>query len=786
MHQQMGNNLIDNMKLSGVYQGFLVNYVTKDNEIRIVTCKTLYEKIRTDFKNIKLDKELYAKYKTIFVDNLSKDKALNKMNSFVKLWSNGIDDSNEILKHNVLLNTLNTSFVNRAETLGVSAKASVFGLATAQMHSKEQFTISTQMAITHLPELKAMVHVIVVALSPLLMLFAILFMNAMFAKTFVTLHLWIVLWNPIIAIINFMITDKVEKIVEYLNSQGISPFSVIGSNYLDGVILDYIAFEGTLWWLVPLLAMAIATGSAYAFTQLATSLGQQFSSASMMGARQVTSMATQGSQSIRDGSSTYTKDGTGVTRNFTDVANGQKVDYAMRYGNTDTMQELEAKGTNFHQKYGNTGHTLDGSFSNLAVGETLTNSVKQGFNKANNTNITTGSQEGFSKIDTGSTSKQYSDSEQKQMTEQVAKIMTESKSFEEALQKLNNAGYNTSADFKQYFSEDTKASFGAGAGANANVGKSENISKGANASVQVSSSTSSGAQASDSQGTNIQNMVQKAFKSGAITKADNSENQTDAHSNTQQKTDTSTYNTSVTTLKSGVHSKVQNYTHGNSYGTENAQNRNISQNAVASYMNATLQEYENQHGAMSIEDRIKFNIDQASKIGNMTAGMTDTKEISNALGLGINAPQDGVSNYTGYDKFKHNFENAQNSVNETRSFINEQEISNTPQEKFRVDAIKDKEGNLRSTKDGNIIASKEELAKRVGDLTLDNKGQITLNGEKYKVVSDYEMLQKGYRTKSVEQTLNDSFKVQQTNYELMKRNSDGGSWLSNVANKFFR
>lgn len=642
--QYLGENLLDNMQIKGVYQGFLVDYINKDNQSQIVTCKDLYDRIVADFKGVKLDNELYTKYKTLFVDNLAKNEALHKMNNFVKMWSDGIDDSNEVLKHNVLLNALNSAFVNRAETLGVSAKASVFGLATAQMHSKEQFALSSTMAITHLPEIKAIVHITVIALSPLLMLFAILFMNTMFAKTFVTLHLWIVLWNPIIAIINFMITDKIDKIVSYLNSEGISPFSVIGSNHLDGTILDYIAFEGTLWWLVPLLAMAIATGSAYAFTQLATSLGQQFSSASMMGARQVTSMATQGSQSIRDGKSTYTKDGTGVTRNFTDMANGQKVDFAMKYGNADTVQEVEARGTNFAFKTNADAIMMNGRFDNVALNKAMSSGANSGYNtdSGNTQNTTTGGSVNDSGQINNSDSLKNSESDKdgrgNKKDYNDSSSRNDTKDLKEVKDNTNSVDINETKKNTTY----TVAS----AGGNVNAGAGVGYKNGQNFNAGVNAKIEGGIKDENSIAINKGMSVKNAKGHTDGTKFDETKKTSDGeyigndHDNTETKDNTIQATTTKGYQNTTSHQKGASSSQKDTYSTQQSENTSLSQNSIAATMNAEMMA--NGGANMSFEERLSYLTNRMSEIGNQSAFSQDTQALNEQLGAGIDSVQDNT------------------------------------------------------------------------------------------------------------------------------------------------
>lgn len=130
--------------------------------------------------------------------------------------------------------------------------------------------------------------IIVVSVSWLMAIISIMFGSYTHIKMFFTLCLSMVLWTPILSIINFLNDLNIQKTFELINA---NDATLTYANYKD-VIQKVTAnsnFISYLIMLTPMLAYALAKGSEMGFVSIASSLSQQLAG----GARAAGGFATQ-------------------------------------------------------------------------------------------------------------------------------------------------------------------------------------------------------------------------------------------------------------------------------------------------------------------------------------------------------------------------------------------------------------------------------------------------------------------------------------------------------------
>lgn len=681
--------------------------------------------------------------KHFMTSGFDNNRDLQKLNKFIQNWGEAIDDSSKAYKNAVMLNLLDEAHMNKAALLGMNAKGSAFGLATAQMHAKQSFIMSGSMAGEFLPLIKAIVHIIIAIMSVFLIMLSIMFMQPMFVKTFVTLNLWIVFWSPLIAIINFIMIYNIEKVVNYVKSQGYDPFSVLGSNMLDGKILDYLAYEGTLAWLVPILAFAIASGSAQGFVAFASSLGQQFASASMMGARQVTGMATQGSQSIRDGNSTYTKDGSGITRLTTSIAGGQKVDYAIKYGNTDKAQEVEARGTNFSYKTDAEAMMMTGRFDNLALNNAMSSGTNSGQNEASSYKESHTKNENYSYTKSGghngsgTTTKTHND------TNQDSKVYSENNDITNKntnTSKTNNVHTTTHEQATQVY-QSVGGGGGFGSPGSHTEGEGQNkttkpVLLNGSVSVQGGVNTSETTKVLDN--SSMENSADKSKGAGNTITGGHDQNKSVGTTNADARQLGDNFSENYQISKSGGYSKVQGYEQTNNYGTSQSENTSLSHNSVAATMNAKM--IASGMSGMSFEERLNYLSTQMAEMGNMSALSKDVGAMNDKLDAGIQGVTNNVNKDIGLSEFRKEQAQTRKQAEHYQNKVLNKKVQDTHLSAFATNL--DENGNILG-KNGKILMNKEQVenwekqnGKTVTELA-NGQGKVKINGEEVKVVSDY-------------------------------------------------
>ncbi|WP_267523575.1 conjugal transfer protein TraG N-terminal domain-containing protein [Campylobacter sp. MG1] len=655
------SKVFESIKTAGLSQGYLTEY-KRDNIRYWATCKMLYDYINGDFNTLtskaKADKNINTSLKLAFAgsfSNINETKTRAYYDEFINKWSNGITNANNVYKNSVLMNALDKTYNARAKLYGLN-DAGIFSLSTSQLQAKQQFLINHQMSLDYLPELKATIHIIIVALSPLLLVFAFLFMSRIYIMTFITLHLWIVLWSPIITIINFIIIDKFEKVLHILHQQHISPFSLDGSAIINGKILDYMNWDGTLFFIVPLLALAIATGSAYAFTSIATSLGQHFNTSAMAGARAFTQMATASSQSIRDGDRTYTKDGTGLSMTTTDIIKGQKVDYTYKYGNSDTMQEVLVQGSNFSFKTNSDGMMTNGKFDNIALNKNIQNAINSGTQKQSGYSAEVGKSGSVTQQGSSGESVGYQNNDIHNETNNKEKSLTDSnnKSIDNSNTKSNSV---TNSHQNQQKTDNTQ-------GIKLSAGGTI-MGNGGTYNIQAMNTSSM----SDTIDISEQTNDSRTVKHGAnVTKSD-TEKQSEQDTKATNKTDAKIANISTSYTDNISYGDKLSSSDINTYSKTQSQSDSISQNTVAYAMNEQLMR---DGGAnMSVEQRIQYLSETMANIGNQSAMSDNQAELSNAFDNKIDEVKDKTTMV--------NTRTVQKEVDKAKKKVEEykQDISNT-------------------------------------------------------------------------------------------------------------
>lgn len=366
------NDLLKTLKPNNS-AGLLTRYLQPDKQRKITNCQGLYDRIEqaaNNFQNIQV--KAILNYLDI------KKATVNDISAIANTFLQGNNNARDYLQQIAITNALNTSFQTVAGLNGVDANSASFGLATAKTQANNNFFISGQLAVEYLPMIKAIVHMIIVGVSIIIALLSIMYMNTNYLKMFVTLNIWILLWTPLIIIINFFTNYKIMSVLAKLSRDGLDLNSISAMQMVDQGMTNAIAYSGSLLWLVPILAYSLASGSTQGFVSFATSLGSSLSSGAMMGARQVTSMANSSTASIA------TKNTNGKTEIYSQDSKGlTSLSYNQQTSDGRSMSVVQ----NLYNdkltdaKYDNSAYSLnynnpDGTFSNVKLSDVVINAAK--------------------------------------------------------------------------------------------------------------------------------------------------------------------------------------------------------------------------------------------------------------------------------------------------------------------------------------------------------------------------------------------------------------------------
>ena len=273
----------------------------------------------------------------------------NKFNGVAQLFFDQAATARNQLQQNMLLLATNDSIINTAKSVGLDPSAVAANTAMAEQQFQASMQAQGRMAQTFLPLAKAYLTAIVVGLSWLVALLSIIFANYAYIKMFFTLLLWLTLWTPIIAIINYLNDLNLMKVAQVI-TQGKTALTMGTNMLIYKKIADNASFMNYLVMSTPVLAYAIAKASEQGFVTFASGLSQalQGSSRAAGSFANQQGLSTSSSISSPRGDEVYSMSG-GIMSHQSALSAGNG-----RFGITNIA------GGGFSAKDANTGTTVNG------------------------------------------------------------------------------------------------------------------------------------------------------------------------------------------------------------------------------------------------------------------------------------------------------------------------------------------------------------------------------------------------------------------------------------------
>ncbi|RTH90292.1 conjugal transfer protein TraG N-terminal domain-containing protein, partial [Campylobacter jejuni] len=169
--------------------------------------------------------------------------------------------------------------INTAKSVGLNPAS----VAANTAYADQQFYASMQaqghMAQTYLPLAKAYLTAIIIGLSWLVALLSIVFGSYAHIKMFFTLCIWIVLWTPILCIINFINDFNLMNVAQVITG-GKAALSLGDNMLIFKEVANRSNFMNYLVMSTPVLAYAIAKASEQGFVTFVSGLSQALTGAS--------------------------------------------------------------------------------------------------------------------------------------------------------------------------------------------------------------------------------------------------------------------------------------------------------------------------------------------------------------------------------------------------------------------------------------------------------------------------------------------------------------------------
>lgn len=238
------------------------------------------------------------------------------------------------IKHSVFMNTLQSDIDNVAALAGHPlATATALAKAQGNLSSEINYRTMAEIAKDALPKVRNSLEFIILASFPLIfiMVLAAGHMAGTILRSYLTLLVWIQLWGPISAVMNYLIihTDShpMNQIIAEYGANTIYAASLIREAGASSQ-----AIAGFLTILAPVIAFAIAKGSDFATAQLAASVMAPAQSAAQSQGASLTS----GNISLGN---------TSWGNVSTNTQSGNKSDRSMGFTDSSMLQTASAYGS---------------------------------------------------------------------------------------------------------------------------------------------------------------------------------------------------------------------------------------------------------------------------------------------------------------------------------------------------------------------------------------------------------------------------------------------------------
>lgn len=284
------------------------------------------------------------------------------------------------IKHSVFMNTLGEDIANVAALANHPlAMASNLAKSQGNLASEINYRTMAQIAKDALPKVRNALEFVILASFPLvfIMMIALGHMSMMLLRSYLTLLIWIQLWAPISAVMNYlMVTVDAHPMNQIIAEYGAN--TVFAANLIREFGASSQAIAGFLTIMAPIIAFAIAKGSDMATAQLAGSIMAPAQNAAQS---QGAGLA---SGSINLGNASW---GNVSTNNFS----GNKNDLSTSFTSADMLRTASA--------YGSVTRAGNGTVTGMSVTPVsmgVTNSVGLGDNASSATSSSLSTSFGYS------------------------------------------------------------------------------------------------------------------------------------------------------------------------------------------------------------------------------------------------------------------------------------------------------------------------------------------------------------------------------------------------------
>ena len=195
----------------------------------------------------------------------------------------------EAIKQRMMINVLNTNSGTMAQILNDPSGSSVaLGQAMAESAANTTYAVTARLAQETLPMIRNAIELVMIGVFPIMILLVIIAgsKGGTVLRSYVMMMMWLQLWAPLYAIINYVGTIAGNKSLT-ASLGGINGLSISNAASLVQTGISAESVAGMLTVAVPIIALALVKGGEVAMSGVVSSLAGPVSQASGAAGQQV-------------------------------------------------------------------------------------------------------------------------------------------------------------------------------------------------------------------------------------------------------------------------------------------------------------------------------------------------------------------------------------------------------------------------------------------------------------------------------------------------------------------
>jgi len=256
-----------------------VNYENNTGNTTMVGCKTARGFLQSDWAtaidemNSVYGQRMFAEYS----EADAKARLLSSIPQSYNYIASISKSAADIVRQNAMINTMRRSFVNMANNAGALGAAQDYALAQAEAQQRTTYSTLGAMAGRMMSLFANVLETLIYGIFPIAFIFTLIaLIQGKAILMYFKLLFWLQLWPPMFAILNFAMlsyaADSTTAAVMQAGG-GNATLNMLTYTGMSAVNNDMSAMAGYLSWMIPMFSWAIVSGSGFAASQLAASLG---------------------------------------------------------------------------------------------------------------------------------------------------------------------------------------------------------------------------------------------------------------------------------------------------------------------------------------------------------------------------------------------------------------------------------------------------------------------------------------------------------------------------------